>query len=204
MLCGHCYWNLPNKREEVQPSLEQGEVWYDAQSHAEQFLTHASWRAPAIRKRPGQLLEEAGYANGFDAGECGVDSVYAGVVEAATNDLGAVGIQVKVRPLERAAAFAAHKEKAFKHLAFQGSGAFGNASTRLYVFVYSKGAQSWVADPEIDAWYEQQAIERDRKKRETLLRQIQQKLYDEARHIPIWELASCVPQGRGRRCRAWD
>ena len=41
--------------------------------------------------------------NGFDAGECGVDNVYAGVIEAVVNDLTAVGIRVKVRPMERAA-----------------------------------------------------------------------------------------------------
>jgi peptide/nickel transport system substrate-binding protein len=142
-----------------------------------------------------QLLQEAGYANGFDAGECGVDSVYAGVVEAAVNDLNAVGIRVRVRPLERAAAFAAHKEKTFKHLAFQGSGAFGNAATRIEAFVHSKGSQSWIKDPDIDALYDQQVTERDRSKREALLHQIQQKLYDEARFIPIWELGFLCASG---------
>ena len=52
----------------------------------------------------------------------------------------------------------------------------------------AKGAQSWIKDPEIDAWYAQQAKERDRKKREALLHQIQQKLYHEVRFIPILEL----------------
>jgi peptide/nickel transport system substrate-binding protein len=142
-----------------------------------------------------QLLKEAGYPNGFDAGECGVDSVYAGVVEALVNDLSAVGIRAKVRPMERAAHQAAHREKTFKNLAFQGSGAFGNAATRLETFAHSKGAQSWIKDPEIDAWYAEQAVERDRKKREALLHKIQQKLYDEARFIPIWELAFLCASG---------
>jgi peptide/nickel transport system substrate-binding protein len=142
-----------------------------------------------------QLLKEAGYAKGFDAGECGVDSVYAGVVEAVVNDLGAVGIRLKVRPMERAAAFAAHKEKTFKQLAFQGSGAFGSASTRLEAFVYSQGAQSWIKDPDIDAWYVQQAAERDTQKREELLYKIQQKLYDEARFLTIWELGFLCASG---------
>src|SRR5262249_5960687 len=61
-----------------------------------------------------QLLKEAGFANGFDAGECSVDAVYAGVVEAALNDLATVGIRAKVRPVERAAFIAAHKEKTLK------------------------------------------------------------------------------------------
>jgi peptide/nickel transport system substrate-binding protein len=142
-----------------------------------------------------QLLKEAGYSNGFDAGECSGDSVYAGVMEAAVNDLAAVGIRARVRPVERAAAFAAHQEKTFKHLAFQGSGAFGNAATRLEAFAYSKGSQSWIQDPEIDTWYAQQAAERDGKKREILLHRIQRKLYDEARFMPIWELSFLCASG---------
>ena len=58
------------------------------------------------------------------------------------NDLTAVGIRVKVRPMERAAHQAGHKEKDLQNLAFQGSGAFGNAATRLDAFATSKGAQS--------------------------------------------------------------
>lgn len=142
-----------------------------------------------------QLLKEAGYPNGFDAGECSGDAVYAAVFEAAVNDLNAVGIRAKVRPMERAAIFAAHKEKTVKNLTFQGSGAFGNAATRIEAFVYSKGAQSFIKDPEIDAWYEQQETERDQKKREALLHKIQQKLYDEARFMPIWELGFLCASG---------
>jgi peptide/nickel transport system substrate-binding protein len=146
-------------------------------------------------KKAKQLLTEAGYANGFDAGECGVDTPYAGVVEAIANDLTAVGIRARVHPMERAAHQAGHKERSFRHLAFQGSGAFGSAATRLDAFVTSQGAQSWIKDPEIDAWYEQQVAERDRKKRETLLHKIQQKLYDEALFVPIWELGFLCASG---------
>jgi peptide/nickel transport system substrate-binding protein len=142
-----------------------------------------------------QLLKEAGYPNGFDAGECSVDAVYAGVVEAAVNDLTAVGIRAKVRALERAAIFAAHKEKTVKNLTFQGSGAFGNAPTRIEAFVYSKGANSFINDPEIDAWYLQQSSERDQQKRQATLQKIQQKLYDEARFMPIWELGFLCASG---------
>ncbi len=97
--------------------------------------------------------------------------------------------------MERGGFVAAHKERTLKNLAFQGSGAFGNAVTRLEAFAYSKGAFSWIKDPEIDAWYEQQAAERDRKKREALLHKIQQKLYDDARFLPIWELGFLCASG---------
>jgi peptide/nickel transport system substrate-binding protein len=150
---------------------------------------------PYNPQRAMQLLKEAGYPNGFEAGECSVDSVYTGVVEALVNDLSAVGIRTKVRPVERAAHQAALKEKTFKNLAFQGSGAFGSAATRLDAFVHSKGGQSWIQDPEIDEWYAQQAKERDRQKRQAILHKIQQKLYDEARFIPIWELAFLCASG---------
>jgi peptide/nickel transport system substrate-binding protein len=142
-----------------------------------------------------QLLKEAGYANGFDAGEYSCDAVYAGVVEAAVNDLGAVGIRAKVRALERAAMFAAHKEKTVRNLTRVGSGAFGNAATRIETFIYSKGAQSFIKDPEIDAWYEQQVKERDRKRRESILHRIQQKVYDEAYVAPFWELGFLCASG---------
>jgi peptide/nickel transport system substrate-binding protein len=142
-----------------------------------------------------QLLKEAGYANGFDAGECSVDAVYAGVVEAVLNDLAAVGIRAKVRPLERAAYFVGHREKTYKNLAFHGSGAFGSAATRLGTFAYGQGSEAWMKDPEIDEWYLRQIGEGDRQKREALLHKIQQKLYDDVRFIPIWELGFLCASG---------
>jgi peptide/nickel transport system substrate-binding protein len=142
-----------------------------------------------------QLLKEAGYANGFEAGECATDAVYAGVAEAVANDLTAVGIRTKVRAMERAAMFAAHSEKRLKNLSSQASGTFGNAATRVEAFMYSKGSQSFLQDPEIDAWYLQQAKERDRTKREALLHKIQQKVYDESRFLPIWELSFLAASG---------
>ncbi len=142
-----------------------------------------------------QLLKEAGHANGFDAGEYTCDAVYAGVVEGIVNDFGAVGIRAKVQPLERAAIMAAQKDKKVKNLTRQGSGAPGNAATRIEAFIYSKGAASFIKDPEVDQWFEQQAVERDRKKREVLLHKIQQKVYDEAYFIPIWELGFLCASG---------
>jgi ABC-type transport system substrate-binding protein len=86
-----------------------------------------------------QLLKEAGYPNGFEAGECSVDTVFTEIVESALTDLGAKGVRAKVRPLERAAFVAGHQEKTLRNLAFQGSGLFGNAATRLEAFAHSRG-----------------------------------------------------------------
>jgi peptide/nickel transport system substrate-binding protein len=143
---------------------------------------------PYDPQRAKALLAEAGYPQGFDAGEFSCDAVYAGVIEGVVNDLRAVGIRAKVQPRERAAMQAAQREKQVKNLTRIGSGAPGNAATRIEAFVYSKGAQSFINDPEIDRWFEQQARERDRAKREALLHKIQQKAYDEAYFLPIWQL----------------
>ena len=78
-------------------------------------------------------------SNGFDAGEYSCDAVYAGVVEGFVNDLGAVGIRAKVQPMERAAIQAAQKEKKVKNLTRQGSGAPGNAATRIEAFMLQQG-----------------------------------------------------------------
>ena len=108
-------------------------------------------------KKAKELLKEAGHPNGFDAGEFSCDAVYAGVIEGVVNDLGAVGIRAKVQPLERAAMQAAQREKKVKNLTRVGSGAPGNAATRIEAFMYSKGRQSFLKDPEIDQWFEQQS-----------------------------------------------
>jgi peptide/nickel transport system substrate-binding protein len=134
-----------------------------------------------------QLLAEAGYANGFDAGECPVQQQLTGVGEALVNDLRAVGIRTTLRPVDAAAHQAAHREKKYQHVAMQASGAYGTAATRIEAFVQSTGAESWIKDPDIDAWYAQQATERDRQKRHALLHRIQQKLYEEVRFLPIMD-----------------
>jgi peptide/nickel transport system substrate-binding protein len=53
-------------------------------------------------------MAEAGHASGFDAGlyYVYVDGSYANVAEIAINNLAAVGIRLKLQPVERAAFFA--------------------------------------------------------------------------------------------------
>jgi peptide/nickel transport system substrate-binding protein len=142
-----------------------------------------------------QLLKEAGYPHGFDARECSTDIAYTTSFEAIVNDLTAVGIRAKVRPMERAALQTAQRDKTIKDLTRQASAAVGNATTRIEAFMYSKGGQSFLYDPEIDDWYRQQSTERDRKKRENLLDKIQQKAYDEACFMPSWESAFLCASG---------
>ena len=63
------------------------------------------WQPPGYAYDPArarQLLVEAGYPNGFDAGDYFVDAAFVNVAEATVNYLQAAGIRTRVRPLERA------------------------------------------------------------------------------------------------------
>jgi peptide/nickel transport system substrate-binding protein len=136
-----------------------------------------------------RLLTEAGYANGFDAGDYHCDASYANLGEAAVNYLNAVGIRVKLRPLERAAFIAQNRDKKLKNIIQMGSGAAGNAATRLDAFVTAGGTFTYGTYPDIEGLIREQAGEADPKRREATLQRIQQLMHDKAMFAPIWQLA---------------
>src|SRR5437867_3553137 len=69
------------------------------------------------------------------------------------------------------------------------TGAAGNAATRLEAYVSKEGAYSSGIIPEVEDLFQRQARERDVKRREALIHQIQQILHDRMTHVPIYELA---------------
>src|SRR5205807_4310035 len=71
---------------------------------------------PYDPKKAKQLLAEAGYPNGIDAGEFAAIPGFPTVAEAVVNDLNAVGIRVRLRQMERAAFYAAWQEKKLRGL----------------------------------------------------------------------------------------
>jgi peptide/nickel transport system substrate-binding protein len=144
-----------------------------------------------------QLLKEAGYPNGFDAGEIASGPPYHMLAEGVANYLQAVGIRIKVRPMERAALITALKEKKLTGLTSGGSGTLGNAATRLEPYVVSWGEFARMSYPDIDELFKQQSAERDRKKREALLHQIQRLMHERAMYAPLYELV--WPNGVGPR-----
>ena len=95
------------------------------------------------------------------------------MAEAVINNLQAVGIRAKLRPLERAAFFKGYSEKSYKNIIQGASGAFGNAATRLEAFVVKGGTYVYGSYPDIDALFQQQAAELDAKKRAAMLHKMQ-------------------------------
>jgi peptide/nickel transport system substrate-binding protein len=149
------------------------------------------WQPPLPSYDPAkakQLLAQAGHPGGFDAGDFYCDSSYSNVAEAALDNFEAAGVRLRLRPLERAAFVEAYSGKKLKNLILGGSGAFGNAATRLEAFVVKGGAYVYGSYPDLDALYQQQAAELDHKKRAATLDKMQQILAERMVYAPIWQL----------------
>jgi peptide/nickel transport system substrate-binding protein len=142
-----------------------------------------------------QLLADAGYPNGLDAGEFVPIPGFATVGEAAMNNLNAVGIRVRMRLLERAAFYAAWQERKLRGLFLTAVGNSGNAASRVEAFMYSKGSHAYGGYPDLDELFLQQARERDVARREAILHRIQQLTIDRAMFAPIMDLRGLIGIG---------
>ena len=80
--------------------------------------------------RAKQLLAEAGYPNGFDAGDLTPFPPFFSLAEAIGNYLQAVGIRTRMRTMERAAFLTAWREKKLKGVIMGLGAPAGNAATR--------------------------------------------------------------------------
>jgi peptide/nickel transport system substrate-binding protein len=144
-----------------------------------------------------QLLAEAGYPNGFDAGDLYPWPPYTSMGEAVGGYLGAVGIKVRIRTMERAAFYPALESKKLKGLCVCINAVYGNAASRMAQTVPSDGAFAYGGYPDVDALYKQQARETDPRKREAQLHQIQRLLHERVRFAPIMDYI--WPSGVGPR-----
>jgi peptide/nickel transport system substrate-binding protein len=139
---------------------------------------------PAQAKR---LLAEAGYPNGFDAGDITPLPPFVTMGESVANDLAAVGIRTQVRSMERAAYISAYREKKLRGLVLNVTAVLGNAANRIELAVVSSGTYAYGGYPDIDDLFRQQAVERDRGKREALLHQIQRLMHERVMHAAIFD-----------------
>ena len=150
------------------------------------------WQPPPILydvAKARQLLAEAGYPKGFDAGDLWCDVSTTAAAEAAINYLLAVGIKVKLRPVERAGFLKEYQEKKLKNLIYGLSGIGGNAATRIEAFTASTGSFAYGSYPDIDGLFREQAGELNPKKREAILHRIQQLMHEKVMYLPIWQLS---------------
>jgi peptide/nickel transport system substrate-binding protein len=139
--------------------------------------------------RAKKLLAEAGYPSGVDGGEFYPFPPYNSMGEAIQGYLQAVGIRTRSRVMERAAYFAAWREKKLRGVILVVSAAYGNTATKLEPYVIRNGIYAYGSNPEIDDLFVQQSREGDAKKREALLHRIQTIIHDQVINVPIYDLA---------------
>ena len=139
--------------------------------------------------RARKLLAEAGFPNGFDAGEFYPFPPYNSMGEAILGQLQAVGIRSRMRTMERATYFAQWREKKLRGMILVVTATMGNAATRLEPYATRNGIYAYGSLPVVDDLFARQAREVDVKKREALVRQMQTAVAEHVMHVPIYELA---------------
>jgi peptide/nickel transport system substrate-binding protein len=137
--------------------------------------------------RAKKLLAEAGHPNGFDAGDLTPLPPFTTMGEAVSNSLAGAGIRTRVRTMERATFLDAWRGKKLQGLILNATAAQGNAASRLEAFVVTGSAYAYGGYPDVDDLFLQQAQERDRKRREALLHQIQRLIHERVMHAAIFE-----------------
>src|SRR5438034_902333 len=157
------------------------------------------WQPPLYPYAPKgarALLAEAGYPNGFDAGELtGETFSGSGIGEPVVNDLNAVGIRVRLRLLERATYLKQWGDKTLRNIILAGSGAPGNAATRLEQYAVTGGLYAYGRYPEVDGLYNAQANELNPVARRQILTKMQQIIHERVMFAPVLEYAYFVGIG---------
>jgi peptide/nickel transport system substrate-binding protein len=134
-----------------------------------------------------RLLAEAGYPQGFDAGDLTPFPPTVRVAEAVSGYLGAVGIRTQLRTPDFAAFFAAWRGKKLTGLILADSAFISNAAGRFEAYVLRTGLYAYGSYPDLDALFQQQAVERDRPTREGLLQRLQALMHERVMHAPLLE-----------------
>ncbi|HEX2171508.1 MAG TPA: hypothetical protein VHL09_03570, partial [Dehalococcoidia bacterium] len=140
-----------------------------------------------------QLLAEAGYPNGFDAGHVTPLPNYFSLGERVISSLRQIGIEAQLNQMERGAFFAKLGQPgAFPPgMVINISGAPGDAAARIRSFALCppQGASSQICDPTIDEMFARYEASTDGQEREQISAEIQRYILDNFIFVPIYRQA---------------
>ena len=142
-----------------------------------------------------QLLAEAGYPNGIEAGDFTMIPGFPTIAETVMNYLNAAGVRVRLKQMERATFYADWQAKKLRGLFMPGAGNSGNAASRVEDFIQSKRPYAYGGYPDIDELFAKQAVERDHAKREAMLHKIQQLSIDRVMYAPVMDFSALMGIG---------
>jgi peptide/nickel transport system substrate-binding protein len=116
-------------------------------------------------------------------------SIRSAIGEPVANYLQAVGIRTRLRLMERAAYYKEYADKKLRGLLHTGSGAPGNAATRIDSYAVTGGSYVYNTSPEIDGLFSEQVNEQHPRVRAQILQKIQQIVHDHVMFAPVMEPA---------------
>jgi peptide/nickel transport system substrate-binding protein len=144
-----------------------------------------------------QLLAEAGYPQGFDAGPLTPLPPFFSLGETVGNYLRVIGIRTTLHTMERATFLTQRRERTLQGLILDTLGGWGNAATVIETIAVSWGTRVSGGYADLDALFRQQEQEVDPTQREALLHAMQHQMHERVMLAPLLQFA--VLAGVNRR-----
>jgi peptide/nickel transport system substrate-binding protein len=201
-------FNKPQVRQAVSLALDRKAISQAEEGGLSGFEGNwipADW--PGAVKRPSpeynlqrakQLLAEAGYPDGFDAGQITPLPPYFSLAERVSTQLREIGIRTKLQQMERGAFTQKLTEgpDAFgKGIVLNISASPGDAAARIRSFATCKGVNSRICVPEIDEKFAKYEASANAQERDQLLTEIQNQFLDQFIFVPLYRQAFINAQG---------
>ena len=156
-------------------------------------LALEAWPYDPVKAK--ELLREAGYPNGFDAGDITPFPPATPQAEAVANDLGAVRIKLRLRTMERPTMIAAWHAKTLQGVILALSEALSSGGARLENYVASWGEFAYGGYPDLDELFHKQARAINPSRREELLHELQRLVHERVMFVPVYESAGLTGVG---------